>query len=67
MINSGRGDSMSNQDKRAVESMCRCGLDFDGVCACFSSFPKEEIKEIYVKISRMLKGFQDGASGSGRS
>ncbi|MBO4901568.1 MAG: hypothetical protein J5518_02060 [Lachnospiraceae bacterium] len=45
---------MSNQDKRAVESMCRCGLDFDGVCACFSSFPKEDILEIYTRIQKYL-------------
>ena len=57
---------MSNQDKRAVESMCRCGLDFDGVCACFSSFPKDEIREIYTKIHRMLTGYSE-KSGKIRS
>ncbi|MCR4684382.1 MAG: hypothetical protein K5649_02855 [Lachnospiraceae bacterium] len=50
---------MSNQDKRAVESMCRCGLDFDGVCACFSSFPKEDIREIYNRIQKYLPGKLD--------
>ena len=52
-------DSMSNQDKRAVESLCRCGLDFDGVCACFSSFPKEEIREIYTRIHKLLANFSE--------
>lgn len=50
---------MSNQDKRAVESMCRCGLDFDGVCACFSSFPKEDILEIYDRIQKFLTRGRD--------
>ncbi len=50
---------MSNQDKRAVESLCRCGLDFDGVCACFSSFPKEEIREIYTRIHKLLANFSE--------
>ena len=58
---------MSNQDRRAVESMCRCGLDFDGVCACFSSFPKEEIREIYTRIRRMLTGYADNGKKIGRS
>ena len=38
---------MNEQDKRAVESMCRCGLDFEGVCKSFSEFPVDEIKIIY--------------------
>lgn len=38
---------MNEQDKRAVECLCRCGLDFDGVCKSFSSFPVEELKLIY--------------------
>lgn len=38
---------MNEQDKRAVESMCRCGLDFEGVCKSFSNFPEEEIRRIY--------------------
>ena len=38
---------MQEQDKRAVESMCRCGLDIDGVIAVFPKFPREEIVQIY--------------------
>ena len=34
---------MQEQDKRAVESMCRCGLDLEGVINVFPSFPREEI------------------------
>ena len=38
---------MKEQDKRAVESMCICGLDLEGVIAVFPMFPKEDIVEIY--------------------
>ncbi len=34
---------MKEQDKRVVESMCRCGLDLEGVIAVFPTFPKEEV------------------------
>ena len=32
---------MQEQDKRAVESMCRCGLDLKGVINVFPSLPRE--------------------------
>lgn len=38
---------MQEQDKRAVESMCRCGLDLKGVINVFPSLPREEIAAIY--------------------
>ncbi len=38
---------MQEQDKRAVESMCRCGLDIDGVIALFPRFSREDIVLIY--------------------
>lgn len=49
---------MQEQDKRAVESMCRCGLDIDGVIAVFPKFPREDIVQIYELAKKM-----DGASG----
>ena len=30
---------MNDQDKRAVEGMARCGIDFDGLCKAFPNFP----------------------------
>lgn len=41
---------MQEQDKRAVESMCKCGLDFEGVINVFPSLPREEIAEIYKSV-----------------
>ncbi|MCR5415237.1 MAG: hypothetical protein K6E79_00390 [Pseudobutyrivibrio sp.] len=38
---------MKDQDIRAVEAMCSCGMDFDTLCVCFPSFPKAELKNIY--------------------
>ncbi len=49
---------MQEQDKRAVESMCRCGLDIDGVIAVFPKFPREDIIQIYESAKK-----RDGASG----
>ena len=31
---------MNDQDKRAVEGMARCGIDFDGLCKAFPKFPQ---------------------------
>lgn len=41
---------MQEQDKRAVESMCRCGLDLEGVINVFPSLPREEIAVIYKSV-----------------
>ena len=41
---------MSEQNKRAVESMCRCGLDLEGVINVFPGLPREEIEAIYRSV-----------------
>ncbi|MBP5607268.1 MAG: hypothetical protein J6X66_03245 [Lachnospiraceae bacterium] len=41
---------MNEQDCRAVENMCLTGMDLDGLCACFPSFPKEQIERIYNEV-----------------
>lgn len=41
---------MQEQDKRAVESMCRCGLDLEGIISVFPSLPREEIAAIYKSV-----------------
>lgn len=41
---------MQEQNKRAVESMCRCGLDLEGVINVFPGLPREEIVEIYKSV-----------------
>lgn len=53
------GVVMKEQDKRAVESMCRCGLDLEGVIAVFPAFPKEDIAAIYNSV----KGLGAGVDG----
>lgn len=50
---------MKEQDKRAVESMCRCGLDLEGVIAVFPAFPKEDVMAIYNSV----RGLDTGADG----
>ena len=42
---------MQEQDKRAVESMCRCGLDLKGVISVFPKLPGEEIAAIYKSVN----------------
>ena len=41
---------MKERDIRAVESMVRCGIDLEGLCAVFTTFPKEEVIEIYYRL-----------------
>ena len=38
---------MKERDIRAVESMVRCGIDLEGLCAVFTTFPREEVIGIY--------------------
>lgn len=35
---------------KTVESMVRCGIDLEGLCAVFTTFPKEEVIEIYYRL-----------------
>ena len=46
---------MTNQDKRAVESMIRCGLDLNEVIASFPKLDPAEVKELYM-IVREITG-----------
>lgn len=43
---------MNDQDKRAVEGMARCGIDFDGLCKAFPNFPIEEIERIFMRVRK---------------
>ncbi|WP_155950994.1 hypothetical protein [Pseudobutyrivibrio sp. MD2005] len=38
---------MKEQDVRAVEAMCSCGMDFDTLCVCFPGFLATDLKRIY--------------------
>ena len=38
---------MKEQDVRAVEAMCSCGMDFDTLCVCFPGFLAADLKNIY--------------------
>ncbi len=50
---------MKEQDKRAIESMCRCGLGLEGVISVFPTFPKEDVMAIYNSV----KGLDAGTDG----
>lgn len=42
---------IQEQDKRAVESMCRCGFDLKGVINVLPRLPREEITAIYKPVN----------------
>lgn len=48
---------MKEQDKRAVESMCRCGLELEDAIAVFPTFSEEEVMAVY----KSVKGLDTGA------
>ena len=54
---------MKEQDKRAVESMCRIGLSLEGVLSSFPAFPREEIEEIYNSIAGTRENTDDASGG----
>ena len=53
---------MKEQDKRAVESMCRCGLDLESVIAVFPTFRREDITAIYQSVKKSGTD-KDGEAG----
>lgn len=46
---------MTNQDKRAVESMCQCGLDLESVITSFPKLEKREVEEIYRIVNEIVE------------
>jgi hypothetical protein len=38
---------IKDQDKRAIEAMCSCGMDLETLCKSFPDFSAEEIKIIF--------------------
>lgn len=44
---------MNEQDKRAVEGMARCGIDFDGLCKAFPKFSIDEIERVYMQVRKL--------------
>lgn len=47
---------MNDQDKRAVEGMARCEIDFDGLCKAFPNFPIDEIERIFMRVRKSTGG-----------
>ena len=41
---------MTDQDKRAVEGLARCGISLEGLYDAFPRFPKDEVQEIYERL-----------------
>ena len=51
---------MKEQDKRAVESLCRCGMSLESVLSSFSNFPREEIEAIYNSVNETESDVGEG-------
>ncbi len=41
---------MTDQDKRAVEGLARCGISLERLCNAFPQFPIDEVQEIYREL-----------------
>ena len=41
---------MTKQDERAVESMCKCGLDLSDVIAGFPGLNPAEVENVFLKV-----------------
>lgn len=48
------GFGMKEQDVRAVEAMCSCGMDFETLCICFPGFLAADLKIIYDNYKGVL-------------
>ena len=55
---------MNDQDKRAVESLCLCGMDLETIMNMFPDFPKDEIKKIYEEQSTDISCGEEGPTVS---
>ncbi len=41
---------MTDQDKRAVEGLARCGISLEGLYNAFPQFPMKEVRKIYEEL-----------------
>lgn len=51
---------MKEQDKRAVESLCRCGMSLESVIDSFPHFSKEEIEVVYNSVNKLKPDADEG-------
>lgn len=51
---------MKEQDKRAVESLCRCGMSLESVISSFPHFTKEEIETVYNNVNKVKPDAGEG-------
>ncbi len=51
---------MKEKDKRAVESLCRCGMSLESVIDSFPHFSKEEIEAVYNSVNKLKPDAGEG-------
>ena len=51
---------MTEQDERAVECMCMCGVCLEGLFQCFPNFSRDELERVYehVNLERDAAGYK---------
>lgn len=52
---------INDQDKRAIETMARCGCEFDSLCSMFPKVPKEDIIAIWNYVVDAGRRMEDPA------
>lgn len=50
---------IDEQTKRSIETMCRCGLDFEALKGCFAKVEETELKLIYESIRKQRESEED--------
>ena len=54
---------INDQDKRAIETMARCGCEFDSLCSMFPKVPKEVIIAIWNYVVDAGRRMDDPEAG----
>ncbi len=43
---------MTEQDERAVECMCMCGVSLEQLYTCFPGFPRDALQQVHERVRR---------------
>lgn len=47
--------SINRKRRKIWQGMVRCGIDLEGLCSVFHSFPKAEVEKIYHEVHESCK------------
>jgi len=49
------------QTRQSVETMCLCGLDFEGLKNCFKNIDEADLKEVYDSVKNSANSSEDAS------